>query len=31
MTLAETIKEITKEHLAKNNGLLLGQAISAVG
>lgn len=31
LTLAETIKEITRRHLAENNGMLLGQAISAVG
>lgn len=31
ITLAETIKGITKKHLTNNNGLLLGQAISAVG
>lgn len=30
-TVAETIKEITLRHLTRNNGLLLGQAISAVG
>ncbi len=30
-TLAETIREITREHLEKNNGILLGQAITAVG
>jgi pyruvate dehydrogenase E1 component beta subunit len=30
-TVAETIKEITRNHLTKNNGLLLGQAITAVG
>ena len=30
-TVAETIKEITRKHLTENNGLLLGQAISAVG
>lgn len=30
-TVAETIKEITREHLSKNNGMLLGQAITAVG
>lgn len=30
-TLAETIKEITRTHLEKNNGMLLGQSISAVG
>lgn len=30
-TLAETIKEITKNHLEINNGLILGQCLSAVG
>jgi pyruvate dehydrogenase E1 component beta subunit len=30
-TLAETIKAITAEHLSNNNGLLLGESISAVG
>jgi acetoin:2,6-dichlorophenolindophenol oxidoreductase subunit beta len=30
-TVAETIKEITKYHLLKKNGLLLGQSITAVG
>lgn len=30
-TVAETIKEITRKHLTDNDGLLLGQAISAVG
>lgn len=30
-TVAETIKEITLDHLTKNNGMLLGQAITAVG
>lgn len=30
-TLAETIKEITKKHLEENNGLILGQCLSAVG
>ena len=30
-TLAETIKEITRKHLEENNGILLGQAITAVG
>ncbi len=30
-TVAETIKEITHEHLEKNNGILLGQCVSAVG
>ncbi len=31
ITVAETIREISREHLTKNNGLLLGQTISAVG
>ena len=30
-TVAETIKEITRKHLTEGNGLLLGQAITAVG
>jgi len=30
-TLADTIREITRKHLKQNDGLLLGQAISAVG
>jgi pyruvate/2-oxoglutarate/acetoin dehydrogenase E1 component len=30
-TLADTIREITRDHLTRNNGLLLGQAVSAVG
>lgn len=30
-TVAETIREITREHLEKHNGLLLGQCITAVG
>jgi pyruvate dehydrogenase E1 component beta subunit len=30
-TLAETIKEITRKHLEENNGLILGQCLSAVG
>jgi len=30
-TVAETIKEISREHLEKNNGLVLGQALTAVG
>lgn len=30
-TVAETIKDITRRHLTENNGLLLGQAITAVG
>lgn len=29
--LASTIREITRDHLENNNGLLLGQSISAVG
>jgi len=29
--VAETIKEITRKHLEENNGILLGQSISAVG
>lgn len=31
MTVAETIKKITREHLTKNNGLALGQCLTAVG
>lgn len=31
MNLAEKIKEITKIHLTEHNGLLLGQAVTAVG
>ncbi len=31
LTLAETIKSITKEHLENNNGLLFGQCVTAVG
>lgn len=31
ITVAETIREITRNHLVNNNGMLLGQAISAVG
>ena len=31
LTVAETIREITREHLEKNKGLLLGQCITAVG
>ncbi|HBB67683.1 MAG: hypothetical protein A2X39_04965 [Elusimicrobia bacterium GWC2_56_31] len=31
LTLAETIRRISAEHLAKNGGLILGQCISAVG
>jgi acetoin:2,6-dichlorophenolindophenol oxidoreductase subunit beta len=30
-TVAETIREITRQHLEKNGGLLLGQSITAVG
>ncbi len=30
-TVAETIREITRKHLEENNGMLLGQAVSAVG
>jgi pyruvate dehydrogenase E1 component beta subunit len=31
MTLAETIKEITRKHLEEDNGLLFGQCVTAVG
>jgi len=31
ITVADTIREISRRHLEENNGLLLGQAISAVG
>ena len=31
ITVAKTIKEITRRHLQENNGLLLGQAVTAVG
>lgn len=31
ITVADTIREISRHHLEENNGLLLGQAISAVG
>lgn len=31
ITLAETIKKITKEHLENNGGLLFGQCVTAVG
>lgn len=31
MTVAETIRNITREHLTKNNGLALGQCLTAVG
>jgi pyruvate/2-oxoglutarate/acetoin dehydrogenase E1 component len=30
-TVADTIREITRDHLTHNNGLLLGQSITAVG
>lgn len=30
-TLGETIKEITRKHLEENNGLIMGQCLSAVG
>ncbi len=30
-TTAETIREITKKHLTRDNGLLLGQCVTAVG
>ena len=30
-TVGETIKDITRDHLTNHNGLLLGQAITAVG
>lgn len=30
-TVAETIKEITRKHLTENNGILLGESITAVG
>ena len=31
LTVADTIREISRRHLVENNGLLLGQSISAVG
>ncbi len=31
LTTAETIKQITHDHLTKHNGLLLGQCVTAVG
>ena len=31
ITVADTIREITKKHLTQNNGLLLGESITAVG
>ncbi len=30
-TLGETIKELTRKHLEENNGLIMGQCLSAVG
>jgi len=30
-TVAETIKEITRKHLTENNGLILGECLTAVG
>ncbi len=30
-TVADTIREITRTHLTQQNGLLLGQAVTAVG
>ncbi len=30
-TLAETIRELTRKHLENNNGIILGQCLSAVG
>jgi pyruvate dehydrogenase E1 component beta subunit len=30
-TVADTIREISREHLTKNNGLVLGQSLTAVG
>ncbi len=30
-TVADTIREISRKHLTENNGMLLGQAVSAVG
>jgi len=31
MTVAETVKEITRKHLTENNGVVMGQCLSAVG
>ncbi|MBR1945946.1 MAG: hypothetical protein IJ846_06635, partial [Alphaproteobacteria bacterium] len=31
LTLAETIKAITRDHLENHNGLLFGQCVTAVG
>jgi pyruvate/2-oxoglutarate/acetoin dehydrogenase E1 component len=30
-TVADTIRELTRKHIAENNGLVLGQCLSAVG
>ena len=30
-TVAETIRSLTKNHIEKNNGLVMGQCLSAVG
>ena len=30
-TVADTIRELTRRHIAENNGLVLGQCLSAVG
>ena len=30
-TVADTIRELTRQHIADNNGLVLGQCLSAVG
>ena len=30
-TVAETIREITKNHIDKNKGFVIGQCLSAVG
>jgi len=30
-TVAETIRDISREHIAQNNGILLGQCLTAVG
>ena len=31
MTLAETIQQVTRDHLARDNGLLFGQCVTAIG
>ena len=30
-TVAETIRDLSREHLKKNKGLIMGQCLSAVG